>query len=120
MNQLEAKTYPQRTDKQNASLHLMFRHLASELNDSGLTIERTLSNDISIPWNEVTVKELLFKPIMSAQLQKNSTTELTTVELDQVFDTLNRHLGEKFGIHVDFPSIDHILHEIDARRGSTT
>jgi hypothetical protein len=42
-------------------------------------------------------------------LGKESTTELTTKEIDLVFDTINKHLGEQFGIHIDFPSIETLM-----------
>jgi hypothetical protein len=55
----------------------------------------------------------MWKPVMKIQLGKKSTTDLTTQEIDEVFETINRYLGEKFGIHVKFPSIDSFLEEDD-------
>ena len=43
---------------------------------------------------------------MEVMTEKGSTTELNRVELSDVVDVLNRHLGEKLGIHVPFPSED--------------
>lgn len=105
----EEKQYPQRTNQQNKALHVLFKMLADELNQSGLDMRRTLKQDVEIPWNDKTVKEYLWRPIQRAQLKKESTTELNTVEIDQVFDTINKHLGEKFGLHVDFPSIEEVM-----------
>lgn len=99
----------QRTRSQNAALHLMFTHLADELNNAGFDMKRTLKESVDIPWNDKTVKEYLWRPIQQALLSKESTTELTTKEIDEVFDTLNKHLGEKLGIHVPFPSIDDLI-----------
>jgi len=92
-----------RTDKQNKSLHLYFVLLADALNDAGLDMRKTLKPGVEIPWNYKTVKEYLWRPIQKAQLGKESTTELTTTDIDKVFETLNRHLGEKFGITQEFP-----------------
>lgn len=103
------KKYPQRTTQQNRALHVLFRLLAETLNENGLDMRRTLKPQIEISWDGRSVKEYLWRPIQSAQLGKKSTTELTTVEIDKVFDTINKHLGEKFGLHVPFPSIDEIL-----------
>ena len=103
------KKYPQRTSQQNRALHLYFRQLADELNDRGLSVQETLKPDVSIDWNERLVKELLFRPVQQALLGKKSTTELTTKEIDEVFDIINRHLGEKFGISIEFPSIETIM-----------
>lgn len=93
----------QRTNRQNSALHEYFERLAEELNDSGLDMRKVLKEAVSIPWNKDTIKEYLWKPIEEAQLGKKSTTELTTKEVDLIYNTLNRHLGEKFGISVEFP-----------------
>jgi len=103
------KEVKQRTLTQNRALHLMYDHLAKTLNDAGYDMKRTLKQDVDIPWNTITVKEYLWKPIQNAQLGKESTTELTTKEIDEVFETLNRHLGDKLGVHVIFPSIDSLM-----------
>lgn len=105
----EDKPVKTRTETQNKALHLFFTQLAEELNNAGYDMKKTLKPEIDIPWSAHTVKEYLWRPIMTAQLGKTSTTELTTKEIDQVFDVINRHLGEKFGIHVDFPSIDSLM-----------
>lgn len=97
-----------RTKRQNNALHLFFTLLADELNNAGLDMKKTLKPTVDIPWTGETIKEYIWRPIMEAQLKKSSTTEMTTKELDQVFETINRHMGEKFGIHVPFPSIDDI------------
>lgn len=94
----------QRTLQQNKALHKYFELLAQELNLAGYDMKRTLKESVDIPWNGATVKEYLWKPIQSAQLMKPSTTELTTKEIDTIYDTLNRHLAEKTGVHVGFPS----------------
>lgn len=99
----------QRTNQQNKALHKLFQLLASNLNEAGLDQRKVLKETIDIPWTEVAIKEQIWRPIQKAQLGKHSTTELTTKEIDQVFDTINKHLGEKFGIHVPFPSIEEIL-----------
>jgi len=94
----------QRTPKQNNSLHEYFERLAEELNDSGLEMKKVLSeNATDIPWTPTTTKECLWKPIQEEQLRKKSTTKLTTKEVDLIYTTLNRYLGEKFGISVEFP-----------------
>ena len=94
----------QRTLTQNKALHKYFELLAQELNSAGYDMKRTLKHDVDISWNATTVKEYLWKPIQDAQLMKASTTELTTKDIDVVYDTLNRYLGEKTGVYVPFPS----------------
>jgi hypothetical protein len=94
----------QRTITQNKAMHKYFELLASELNDAGLTMRKVLKPEIDIDWTPEAVKSYLWKPIQDALYQKNSTTELNRKQVSLVFETLNRHLGTKLGIHVPFPS----------------
>ena len=93
-----------RTTRQNSAIHVYFELLARALSEAGLDMRKTLKPGVEIPWSGNTVKDYLFRPIMKAQTGKDSTTELTTKEIDAVYDTLNRLLGEKFGVTVGFPS----------------
>ena len=115
-DQLEPKKYPQRTVQQNKALHVLFKLLADNLNNHGLDMRKTLKPGVEIPWSPVAVKEFLWRPVQEAQLGKHSTTELTTIEIDEVFDTINKHLGEKFGLYTPFPSIEELILEYEARR----
>ena len=99
----------QRTLKQNKALHVYYSELATLLNESGLDMRKTLKADISIPWDSKTVKEYLWRPIQEAQLGKKSTTDLEIKEIDKVYNTLNRHLGDSFGLTVPFPSFEGLL-----------
>lgn len=94
----------QRTAQQNKALHLYLQLLSDELNDAGLDMKKVLKPSVDIPWTVTNAKEYLWRPIQEALLKKESTTELTTAEVSQVWEVLNRHLAEKFGIHVEFPT----------------
>ena len=98
-----------RTESQNKALHVYFTQLAETLNDAGLDMRKTLKPEINIPWTGTSIKEFLWRPVMTAQLGKESTKELSTKDIDTIFDTINRHLSEKFGVTVPFPSIDELL-----------
>ena len=98
-----------RTESQNKALHLYFTQLAEMLNDAGLDMRKVLKPSISIPWTSQTIKENLWKPIMKIQTGKSSTTEMTTKDIDEVYDVINRHLGEQFGITVEFPSQESLI-----------
>jgi len=93
-----------RTTTQNKSLHLFFTLLAEELNDAGLDMRKTLKPQIDIPWSPQSIKEYLWRPIQISALKKQSTADLNSNEVDIVWNILNRHLGEKFGLHIPFPS----------------
>ena len=111
----EERKEKQRTVKQNRALHKLFDLYAENLNNAGLDMRKTLKPGVDIPWSAETVKEYLWRPIQKAQLNKDSTTELTTKDIDRVFDTINRHMGEKFGLTTEFPSIETV---IDKERGA--
>lgn len=111
------KKYPQRTKQQNKALHVLFRLLSDALNEAGLDMRKTLKPEVDIPWSAQSVKEFLWRPVQEAQLNKHSTTELTTKELDEVFETINRYIGEKHGVHIPFPSIDEIILQQEQERG---
>lgn len=103
-NKTEEKTERQRTLLQNRSLHLFFTLLATELNDAGLDMKKVLKPSVDISWTKENIKEYLWRPIQTALKMKKSTTALSTAEISQVWEVLNRHLGDKFGVHVPFPS----------------
>ena len=98
-----------RTNQQNKALHVGFNEIAKMLNEAGLDMKKVIRADI--PWNSTTVKEHLFRPVMRTQLQKESTKELSTREIDQVWDTLNRILAQEFGVSLPFPSIEELIHK---------
>src|SRR3990167_10333369 len=93
-----------RTEAQSRALHLWFSLIADELNNAGYTVQLVLKEKVELDWDGIKVKELLWRSAQQALLGKKSTTELKkTNDIDRVWEHLNRHLGEKFGIHVDFP-----------------
>ena len=93
-----------RTIQQNRALHKYCKNLSEALNDAGLDARETLKPEVEIPWTPEMVKELMFKPIMKAMLEKESTTELNTGEVNKVYEVLNRHTAQKLGVSVEFPS----------------
>ena len=93
-----------RTNTQNNALQVYCRELAKALNDAGLDMKQVLKPEVDIPWNQDAVREHLWKPVQKAVIQKESTTEANTADYSKVYDVLNRHLAEKFGISIPFPS----------------
>jgi hypothetical protein len=104
------KKEKQRTIQQNKALHKFFELLSDECNDQGITIQKLLQNEIDTMVTPILVKEAIWRPIQKVMFGKDSTTELTTKEIDQIFDVLNKHLGE-WGIHIDFPSFENLMKE---------
>ena len=97
----------QRTSQQNRAMHLLFTQIAEELNNQGIekkTVVEILEKYSTVPWNLITVKELIWRTLQQGLLLKRSTTELTKEEIDQVYDVLNREIFVPFGIELEFPS----------------
>jgi hypothetical protein len=103
---LTIKTGKQRSDLQNSSLHLYLSHLAEALNDAGYDMKRTLKQEIDIPWGKESAKEHLWRPIQELLTKKDSTTKPTTKEYVYIYEVLSRHLVEKLGVNVPWPSKD--------------
>lgn len=99
----EAPKPARRTIPQNKALHLFCSMLAEKLNDSGYDMRRTLKQDVDIPWSGASVKEYLWRPLQIAITGDESTTKPAPSEYTKIYEVLSRHLGEKLGVHVEWP-----------------
>lgn len=105
---LDFKEFNTRTLTQNRAFHLYFNMVAVQLNNSGLYINKLIREDkykADINWSGTLVKEQLWKPIQLAILDKKSTTQLERIEVDRIYNTLNRYLSN-MGISVPFPNAE--------------
>ena len=89
---MTGKEAEQRTKLQNRSLHLYFTLLAHELNENGFDVMKTLRHDIAIPWSDTLVKELMWRKVQKAFTDKRSTKKLTTAQVSEIYDIINRHV----------------------------
>lgn len=97
-----SQLFTKRTLKQNNSLHKGFDNLGNILNDSGLDMRKVLKAEIAIPWTKKSIKEFMFNPIAAIMFEKTS-SQLTTKELQKVWEVMIRFVGEKHGVTVPFP-----------------
>ena len=98
-----------RSSQQNKSLHVLFQNISFELNRigmeftyngiKGITLQTTYTPEI--------VKEFIWKPLQRVMLDKDSTTKLTTSDINAIFEILGRYFAEK-GVVIDFPSAETI------------
>jgi hypothetical protein len=95
-----------RTDKQHKALMVLEKELADEMVKIGLDMRTFLKEGVEIPATKQIVHDHIVKPLVKAMFKKDSTTQLEVHEVNQLYEVINRHLGEKTGIHVDFPSVD--------------
>lgn len=101
-----------RTTQQNKALHKFFELLSDDLNNAGYSVRKTLKEDFELDWTPNLIKEILFKSIIKAKFNKSKTSELSSGELQLAYDELNRHLGQKLGIHTPFPSLDVMIEQL--------
>lgn len=90
-----------RTVQQNKSLHVYCEELATELNNAGITMQ-ALIEELHIDHTKESVKSI-WRAIAKAKYGKESTTELTTKEIDEVYNEMNRMIAAK-GIHIAWPA----------------
>lgn len=93
-----------RTLTQNRAIHKYLNMLSEDLNGAGYDMKAVIKDDVDIPWSEGNAKEFLWRPIQKAMGLPDSTTELKTKEVSQVYEVLSRHMAQKFGITTPFPS----------------
>lgn len=95
-----------RTNRQNAALHKYLTQVSEVLDKEGNTMQDVVKaiKRAEIRPTPVALKEVVWKPLQEIMLGKKSTTELTTAEVDKVYEAMNKWLGDNFQTHVPFPS----------------
>jgi hypothetical protein len=93
-----------RTYRQNNTLHLLFRTMAKGLNDAGFEIPHPFKPDLEIPYSEESVKELLYKPIITMYFKVNKSSELDSEQLSESMNILVDAVNRNTGVLVDIPS----------------
>lgn len=101
----------QRSLRQNASIHLYLSNVAQVLNDAGITVKTVLKSTPDLSCTPHNMKELLWRNFQEMTLGKKSTTQLETDEVTKVYEEINRYLGEHYGVHVPFPSMESMMWE---------
>ena len=116
---MEKKPEKKRSQAQNRALHLFFTQMSGKNNAIGLDQRRVfdaIRPGIDIPWTAEQYKEHFWRPIMKAATGKESTTELTTSEINKVLDILHKLYAEKFGVEIEFPSMETMIARLDNLR----
>jgi len=95
---------PQRTDKQNNSIHKYCELVANELNEAGITKQDAIPLiKVSGIWSMQSVKEDIWKAFQWYLGLGDKTSKLKTNEVTQVYELTNQFLGEKLKTHIPFP-----------------
>ena len=102
--QVKWTTGKSRTIPQNSSLHQYCEWVAADLNARGLDMVKVLKPGVEIPWSKISVKQHIWRPVQEIHFGTASTKKLERPDLSIIYDVINRHLSNKFGVHVPFPS----------------
>lgn len=91
-----------RTTKQNSCLHKYLAVMAQKMAKSGLDMKEVITVPI-IPTLE-NVKHEMFKPMMTKVYPDiTSTTKLTTVQIQVLYEAFNAAMAERLGISGQWP-----------------
>ncbi len=99
----------QRTVLQNNSLHKWLELLAEELNASGQSMGDGIVIRLPIRYSKELMKKLIVHPYMAGHYfdkdgePKTSTTQLSTLEIQDLYLNLDALIAELSGCHVEWP-----------------
>ena len=92
----------QRTDQQRKAIEVYCREVAKAMNDAGHTVQTAFTADVDI--SQDNIKQNMFKVVMKKLYpNKESTTELETHEVTDVYENMNRITAERYGVSMQFP-----------------
>ena len=93
------------TPKQRAAIEVYCRLLSEALNDAGIEMKTFFKvKVVDIPWSQARVKDLIWRQVQQPMTGKKSTRQLDVVEVSEIYNVVQRHIAENFGVHVEFPS----------------
>ena len=101
-----------RTPSQNKALWLYLTQLANELNQAG--VDQKLFIEKLKGWEVPITKEFLhtiWKMKQQKMFGTDSTRELSSDQVTQVYETINNFTGTQFGVSDAFPSMDSLAFE---------
>lgn len=95
-----------RSTQQNKSLHKWLEMIAHEANNQGLTLQDIVEviRKIEIRPNKENLKQVVVHPYIKAAYDIDSTTQLTTQQMDELIDGVTKLFGQTWGITIPFPS----------------
>lgn len=95
-----------RTNKQNNTLAVLCRRMADALNEAGFEIPHPFKPDLEIPYTETSIRELIYKPIIKAMFDADSSTTLTTTQFSEAMTTMVDAVCRNTGVNVPIPALE--------------
>lgn len=102
--QMRHKDLKIRSLKQNNSLHKLCQDIADIFNSYGITPKEFFRHGYEIVWTMDMVKRNIFCPVLKVLTGNDKTSKAKKADLVQVYDVINKRLGEEYGIHVEWMS----------------
>ena len=95
-----------RTLTQNASLHRYTELVAIKMNDGGITQKELIGSfkaGFELPVTCHMIKDV-FRAVGLAMFKKESTADLLTTEMQEVYQVVDARFGEVTGVNVEWPN----------------
>ena len=102
----------QRTNSQNKAMHKFFKDVALYLNEHGIDQKMVYQNHVDIPWTADGLK-IFWKRVQKYSVGTDSTAELTTSQVSEVLDVVQKTIAERTGHYVDFPSAETLMKQLE-------
>jgi len=102
------KVQDSRTSQQRKSIELYCKLMSEALNDAGFSytnfVQVVAKNGVQVPFDQAKFKES-WRLVQKAMFKKESTADLTSTEVTQVYDVLNqKFIDMTNGVSVEFPN----------------
>ena len=100
---IEVKRFKKtRSGQQNRAMHLFFEQLAGQLNEFAEFEYKGVTGKVFVtPYTKEIVKEYIWKPLQKKMFGTDTTTKLTTEQIDLILDSLANSFHE---FEIVFPS----------------
>lgn len=95
--------HQKRTTKQNNSLHKYLQQVEAECKERGLDARKFFRPEVEIPITAAMLKNDAWRPIQRAMFDIESTTDLSTTQMQQVYEVFARHLAQSHDIAIEWP-----------------
>jgi hypothetical protein len=106
IKQLEVSNIGQISGAQRGAIHLYLSQVAHEANNQGLTLQDMIKvvKKLEIRPNTNNLKETFLKPYIESAFGLKSSEKMTSQQIDETYDALNKLFSFYWHISLPFPS----------------